>query len=474
MFWTILLLCILFGAILFIIQRREVRALYAGTLDRAVLFARYMKDMNIPNIGRTDALAIQTSIDNWVSDEFPYIIFYDRDGIPQQFNDWVSTYEEILFESNVERNSRPEFRYVESKRLRIGGEWLRILEVEIPIFPGGEPSLWGSVKIGHSLEPMYEEVRNLSVVLLLVGLGGLLLGVFGATLLAKRITRPLKKLVDGTVQISRGDFSRTIDIASGDEIGDLARSFNEMTDRLLEARERMETANQKLVQAEKLASIGRLAATIAHEIRNPLTSVKLNIQKVAEEENLEDLDVEHLDLSLEGIEQIEKFIKELLDFTRVADLNLERFPLEQVMEESLKTLRDMLVQRKISLEKTYERGLPPVLVDADKMRQVFLNILRNASEAVSSSGVVAVSLGKVTENGGTRIEVRIADNGPGIPEGDWENIFEPFFTTKSTGFGLGLANARKIVEQHNGSIVVTKRTGRGSCFVITIPCEEGT
>jgi len=299
-------------------------------------------------------------------------------------------------------------------------------------------------------------------------------GIAGAAFLARRITRPLHRLVDGTVRIAHGDFSSAIVDTSRDEVGDLARSFNEMASQLLQTRRRMEEANRRLVQHEKLASIGRMAATIAHEIRNPLTSVKLNIQKIAEEESFAETVKAHLDLSLEGIDQIERFIKELLNFTRVQELSLERWQIDQIVDESLKVVRDVLAQKKIVVEKACTEGLPAVLADADKLRQVFLNVLRNAHEALGPGGKIGVSCDAVAEGGRTMVRVRITDNGPGIPEKDRPNIFEPFFTTKPSGFGLGLANARKIVEQHNGTIAIGKKRGRGSAFVILIPAEEAS
>ena len=114
------------------------------------------------------------------------------------------------------------------------------------------------------------------------------------------------------------------------------------------------------------------------------------------------------------------------------------------------------------------------MVDGDKLRQVFLNILRNAVEAVDEGGKIGLALSLVKENGAKRIRIRISDNGCGIAEKDWENIFEPFFTTKPSGFGLGLSNARKIVEQHMGSIKVVKKKGKGTAFEIRIPCEVET
>jgi signal transduction histidine kinase len=177
---------------------------------------------------------------------------------------------------------------------------------------------------------------------------------------------------------------------------------------------------------------------------------------------------------MEGIGQIERFIKELLNYTRVAELALDRFSLEQVLEESLKMLRESLGRRGIRIEKSVAPGLPPVLVDGDKMRQVFLNILRNAEEALDAGGRIRVAMDTVEDGGRRSVRVRISDDGPGIRAKDRDNIFEPFFTTKPAGFGLGLANARKIVEQHGGTIELVAGDGPGTSFVILIPCEEGT
>jgi signal transduction histidine kinase len=471
--WITVLVGILFGAVLFVIRGRVFQTLYTQARTEALLNAQYMKQENLQPLSRGDWPAIEDNIDQQVGDQLPYIVFYDRSGEAKASNPLVRSRDDILGRSSLSEDVRAdeEAPFTE-KRVLLQGHSLRILEVEIPIFFPGNETKSASVKLGRSLEPMYAVRRNISAVIILVGLGGILLGILGASVLANRITRPLHKLVEGTVRISRGDFSRTIDVRPGDEIGDLARSFNEMTGQLLQTRERMDAANRRLVQAEKLASIGRLAATIAHEIRNPLTSVKLNVQKVAEDSRLDETEREHIGLSLEGIVQIEKFIKELLNYTRVADLNLERFPIEQVFEESFKLLRDTLARKGILVEREFAPGLPPVLVDGDKMRQVFLNILRNAEEALDAGGRIAVAMDVAVEKGQRKVRVRISDDGPGIPEKDRDNIFEPFFTTKPSGFGLGLANARKIVEQHNGSVRLARKRARGTSFVILIPCEE--
>lgn len=472
-FWITLLVFLLFGAVLFVIQASAQRILSDEMRNQAELQARYLADANFLSLMRGDRDAIQRSVDARAGGEILYIVFYDRSGEPLAADRNARADESILRASHIgDFATRADPPFSEVKRTEIGGDPVRVREVELPIFPQGGDIAWGSVKVGISDEGLTTMVRRVRNALLPIAFGGFLLGILGAAFLARRITRPLQRLVEGTVRISQGDFGQAIVETSGDEVGDLARSFNDMTRQLLQARERMEDASRKLVQHEKLASIGRMAATIAHEIRNPLTSVKLNIQKLAEEEGVAEALKPHLGLSLEGIDQIERFIKELLNFTRVPELSLERWPVEQIVEESLKMVRDVLAAKGIVVEKTCAAGLPPVLADGDKLRQVFLNVLRNAHEALDAGGRISVACDKVDDGRRLKVRVRITDNGPGVPDRDRPNIFEPFYTTKPSGFGLGLANARKIIEQHNGTITLGRKRGRGSVFIILIPVEE--
>jgi len=472
-FWIALLVLLLVGAVLYVIQIREAAILQRETEARAFIQARYIADANLTNLSLYDIPAIQKYVDEHITGDLVYIIVYGREGRSVAWNDLIRPHSEIVTMSRLRDDMTPDETASEAKRLTLLEKPVRIFEVEVPAFTPAA-GRWGTVKIGLSLEPMYDRLREIQRVLLFIGIGGFLIGIGGGALLARRITRPLHRLVDGTVRIAKGDFSQAIVDTSRDEVGDLARSFNEMTSQLLQTRERMEDANRRLVQHEKLASIGRMAATIAHEIRNPLTSVKLNIQKVAEEEQFAETIKAHLGLSLEGIDQIERFIKELLNFTRVQELSLERWPVGQIVEESLKVIKDALAQKKIVVERDCAEGLPSILADADKLRQVFLNVLRNAHEALGAGGKIRIACDTVSAGGRTMVRVRISDNGPGIAEKDQPNIFEPFYSTKPSGFGLGLANARKIVEQHNGTIAVAKKRGRGCAFDILMPAEEAS
>jgi signal transduction histidine kinase len=469
------ILILLVGSIIFLIERREVKTIVDDTKNSGLLIAQNIANLNLELLKVGDVDGIKDNIEKEIDNTLIYAVIYDRYRQVVTASELVKSDDDVICCSRLPEKPTEETSVIRTRDFRKDGKSVPLIEIEIPLLASGSPAFWwGSVKVGLSLQEMQTDVRQTRLILIMIGLGGFLLGLVGSAALAKRITGPLKKLVEGTVRVSKGDFSQTIAIASGDEIGNLARSFNEMTQDLLETRQRMDEANKKLIQAEKLASIGRISATIAHEIRNPLTSVKLNIQKVMQDEQLDNEEKEHLSISQEGIDQIEKFIKELLNFTRVSDLNLDRFSIVQVVEEAIKVMKGTVQEKKIVLERDYAENLPLVLVDGDRLRQVFLNILRNAVEAVEESGTVSLALSLHEDNGARRIKVVICDNGCGIPEKDWENIFEPFFTTKPAGFGLGLANARKIVEQHRGSIKVVKKRGKGTAFEVLLPCEGST
>lgn len=469
---VIFLLVILVVSILFVIEQRERRTIFEDQKNKGVLIAKYIAQLNFERlVVFWDDEGVKKNIERQIDNNLIYVVVYDRNNKPFTGNDFIRNYEDIYQKSNLTVDVKEEDYYFKRKKIknRETGQIFRVLEIETPIFVEGSPKRWGSIKIGLSMEEMRAENQRTRLRMILIGCAGLLLGIMGANLLARRITGPLKKLVEGTVKISKGNFSQKIDIHSQDEIGNLAQSFNKMSHQLLLTKRSIDAANKKLIQAEKLASIGRLSASIAHEIRNPLTSVKLNIQKVLESKQLNKIEKDHLGISQEGIRQIETFIKELLNFARVSELNLDFFSIEQIIDSSLKMMADSLEMKKIRLEKDFPEKLPLIYVDGDKLRQVFLNILRNACEAVEERGKIKISLSLEKDHSGKKIVIEISDDGCGIPAEDLENIFEPFYTTKTSGIGLGLANARKIIESHEGTIKVKEQKGKGSTFVTIMP-----
>ena len=459
--------------VLFVIQRQEVNAVFEEQNNNAVLLAHNIIQENLQPFIIWDDEGVKQNIEDRIDENLVYVIFYNRFGVPFAWNDFIVEYEDTYQFSNLPQDAKLGDFLVGPKHLTDAGGniTLDILEIEMPIFAKENPTRWGSVKIGLSMEETQREIWNTRMLLLLIGFVSLLGGILGATWLSKRITTPIEKLVDGTKHISRGEFDLKIDINSQDEIGNLARSFNEMSHQLQLLRKRMEEANKRLVQVEKLASIGHISTGIAHEIRNPLTSVKLNIQKLSEKQDLDEYDRSYLDISQEAIAQIEKFIKELLNFARVPKLNLDWFSAKQIIDGSLKMMAESLDLKKVRFQKDYQKNLPQVWVDADRIRQVILNILQNSYESLDVGGTILIALSVGRNASGECVNVTISDDGKGIPEREWENVFEPFYTTKSSGIGLGLAIARRILEQHQGSIRVKDKPGWGTTFEITLPCE---
>ncbi|MCP2518844.1 ATP-binding protein [Candidatus Aminicenantes bacterium AC-335-A11] len=464
--YVTLLIISLVSLILFIIEKREVNTIFEESKNKGFLIAKNIADLNLKPFLFWDKKGIKENIEKQIDNKLLYIIFYDKENKPFVATDSTKNFKGIYKSSYLKGNITPEHRYFNSLNLKKNGKTIRVLEVEIPIFAGDSKSKWGSVKIGLSLEEMYMEIRRTRLILLLLGGGGIIIGIISAIILAQRITNPIKKLVEGTIKISKGDFTYKINITSGDEIADLAEKFNEMTSKLLKSKKEIEEANKKLIQAEKLASIGRISTGIAHEIRNPLTSVKLNIQKVLNDANIKDDEREHLGIALEGINQIDKIVKDILDFARVTRLNLDEFSLPSIIEESIKLISNELKGKKITIEKSFESNLPTIIVDADKLRQVFTNLLMNSIEAIERKGKIKIIAGAKNRK---FVKIIISDTGCGIPSEILPEIFEPFFTTKSSGTGLGLANAKKIIEQHKGSIQVFSERGKGTTFEIIIP-----
>jgi len=227
---------------------------------------------------------------------------------------------------------------------------------------------------------------------------------------------------------------------------------------------------EKVRRSERLASLGRLAAGVAHEVRNPLSSIRgfaqyfMNRLKGHEEER------GYASIMVKEVDRLNRVITELLDFAKPKEPHREPNPLENILDHSLKLLEADLSKKKIAIEKECDSGLPLAFVDRDQIAQAFLNLLINSLESIEGSGKIRVTLKKGKDP--SFLEISLADTGRGIPQEDLEKIFEPFFSTKRKGTGLGLAIVHQIVENHGGNINVESREGMGTTFLITLPVSE--
>jgi signal transduction histidine kinase len=284
--------------------------------------------------------------------------------------------------------------------------------------------------------------------------------IIAVVVLARSITTPIQQLVVGAEKIGRGDLEHRISLKSKDEIGILANSFNTMVKNLSETQ-------RKLIQSEKLASIGQLAAGVAHELNNPLANISLNTEMLMR--NCKDeVSAKKLNVIAENVDQAARIVRDLLDFSREAKLELEFLDVNEVLVKALESLKYEI--RDIKIVDNLDPNLPKVLGDRVRLKQVFTNIISNALHAMDNGGVLSIS----TRADKKFLEVRISDTGRGIPKEHLGKIFDPFFTTKGVGkgTGLGLAISYSIVEKHGGLIEVESEVGKGTTFIIKIPTRK--
>ena len=458
--------------VIFFVEMERTAALKERAEEHASSIAQMMADLSENRIMYYDLVALEQNVERAAEDEdVVFAIIFNREARTLAANEEArELFPEELFEMGAEmgRLARDEVINGELGFETTDGRSVEVLEVIAPVFV--EEQLWGAIKLGLSLETVNADIQRTRIGLISLGFLGLTFGALGSVFLASRISRPLESLVEGTIRVAHGDLEHRIDIPPGDEIGELAANFNRMTSEILDDREKLKEASDKLLEAEKLATIGRLATALAHEIRNPLTAVKLNIQKIGQHPALNEIEREQVGIAESGVQQVEKLVKDILSYARAPQLHKESFELENLLEDALRFAEEPVEEKRIEIVTAYEE-MPPIEVDGDQLRSAFLNTLLNATEAVSSRGVIHVGTKRRETESGPMAVVTIEDDGAGIDEADLSSIFDAFFTTKSLGTGLGLTNARKVIELHGGSVEVSSAAGKGTTITITLPYE---
>lgn len=296
----------------------------------------------------------------------------------------------------------------------------------------------------------------------------IIIGIIIATYLGRGVVRSLKVFEELTRNISRGDFISSPINVKDEEIITLLQAFNRMTNEL-------RTRQRQLVQSEKLASLGTLLSGVAHELNNPLSNISSSAQILAEE--IEDDDIAFKNnLVAQIVQQSERagdIVRTLLEFSRAGDFNLATFNLKKLVDETNILIRGQTPSQ-IDINVEIDPAIE-VVADKQRLQQVFINLVKNAIDALNNKGNIWISAEKATREGArSEVEIMIEDDGPGIPEEIRSKIFDPFFTTKDVGHGsgLGLYIVHDIITSLNGSIHIDSRPGEGTIFIIWLPGGE--
>ena len=406
----------------------------------------------------------------------------------------------------------------------------RKLKLYAPLWSQGKVA--GAVRMEVPLgDVMIHLLRSQRIILLSIVVDAAILIVFGSFLLSRVLVKPLKGLVKLTQKISEGDFNETIESSSANEIGQLIYSFNRMIDRLRENQEdldehvksleetnkQLKQAHEELIRTEKLATVGRFAAGVAHEVGNPLGAILGYVSMLEIEGTGAEDSKDYLKRIEKEIERINHIVRELLDFSRPSKGEIRDVEVNGILENTLSLLSYQKNFKNIDTRLELDPELPRVQGDESQLSQVFMNIILNALDAMPAGGILGIQTRIYTveaplrdrfleasaprrkndpvesdyshlrkpnplaaalvkfSRGERLVKVRISDTGNGIRKEDLEVIFDPFFTTKppDKGTGLGLSICLRIVESMGGVLRVESEFGKGSAFEVYLPVHGG-
>ncbi|MCK4410375.1 MAG: HAMP domain-containing protein, partial [Candidatus Eisenbacteria sp.] len=290
---------------------------------------------------------------------------------------------------------------------------------------------------------------------------------------ATGIVRPVRNMTRASRDLAQGRMDARVDVdpkAAG-ELVELAETVNFMAQSIAERDERIQESARKITESKKLATLGQLAAGIAHEINNPLGGIVM-YSHMLEEDLVKAENRENVRKIAREADRCKAIVKGLLDFARQTKPERTESNINHVVNEVIALLEQQSIFHNISIVKDQSPSIPLVEVDVGQMQEVFMNLILNAAQAMDGSGTLTAITRLVKD--ATVVEIEIRDTGPGIPSDKTDKIFEPFYTTKEIGrgTGLGLSIAYGIIERHHGSIHVESEVGRGTSFFVRLPVPE--
>jgi two-component system NtrC family sensor kinase len=333
----------------------------------------------------------------------------------------------------------------------------------------------GMLYVGVLRAKYADPQRRAMLVFVGITAAGMALAVFLGSLLSARLLNPVQHLIEVSKRVSHGDLSPEVGPLSRSELGVLQRTFQEMLHSLRE-RDRHQKAESelRLLQSEKQASVGRLAAGVAHEINNPLTGVLTFTHMLLKRQDIDAGMREDLQTIAAATERVRKIVKGLLDFARQSKLEPQSTDLNELINATIPLVANQALVKGVLFCFDAGPDIPLRTLDRNQFQSVLLNIIINALDATQAGGHIDITTRLALSEGRRGVEIGITDTGHGIPPEHLQKIFDPFYTTKEVGkgTGLGLSVSLGIVERHGGTIRVQSRVGKGSTFTIWLPLDE--
>lgn len=328
----------------------------------------------------------------------------------------------------------------------------------------------GSLYVGV-LEQKYTDLKNQTVlVFLAISLGGILLTTALSLLLARTISLPIRDLANASRELAQGNLDAKVKNVTHDELGELADSFNAMAAALRDRDQKLkEFTKRKIMESERLAIVGQLAANVAHEINNPLQGIVTYSSLLLERDICDEASRKNIEKISIQANRCREIIRGLLDFSRQKKPIKTLTNINDMLRRCVSLVENQAQFQNIEIVRNFDDSLPMIVMDPSQIERVFLNLIINAAEAMNGGGTLTLTtcFGMSEKN----IEIEVKDTGHGISIENMEKIFNPFFTTKEIGHGvgLGLAISYGIVKEHNGEITVESEIGKGARFIVSLP-----
>jgi two-component system NtrC family sensor kinase len=321
------------------------------------------------------------------------------------------------------------------------------------------------------LEEKYLDIKQQTVLVFIsIALIGVLVSTVLSYLLSRSISGPIKKLVLASKEVASGNLDTKVEITTADELGKLAYTFNKMALALRERDDKLkEFTRRKIMESERLALIGQLAANVAHELNNPLQGIVTYSHLLLEELPHDDPARDSLEKIVIQADRSRDIIRGLLDFSRQRKPNKTLCDINDVLKGCVSLLEKQALFQNVQITSHLDEILPLTVMDPSQIERVFINMIVNAADAMDGNG--KLNLATRFDPVDHCIEVEFTDTGHGIAKENLEKIFDPFFTTKDTGHGvgLGLAISFGIIKEHNGTISVESEIGKGTTFIVRLP-----